>query len=230
MGYDSSCTLRFDGKTSRGTAWLEHKELVFRGPVRLAIPLATITAATARDGDSSADFTIGPAAEKWAKRITSPPSRLDKLGVKPGMTIAAIAIRDDAFLVEAAERVEKITRRAPAPACPVDAIFYGVNHRDGLGEVPALVRLIKPDGAIWIVRPKGRPEITEAETMAAGKRAGLVDVKVVSFSDTHTAEKFVIPVARRSVKELNAAEKPTTGAKPKARAKPPKGTRILNVD
>ena len=34
--------------------------------------------------------------------------------------------------------------------------------------------------------------------MAAGKRAGLVDVKVVSFSETVTAEKFVIPVARRT--------------------------------
>jgi hypothetical protein len=29
--------------------------------------------------------------------------------------------------------------------------------------------------------------------MTAGKLAGLVDVKVVSFSATHTAEKFVIP-------------------------------------
>jgi hypothetical protein len=33
--------------------------------------------------------------------------------------------------------------------------------------------------------------------MTAGKRAGLVDVKVVSFSATHTAEKFVIPRADR---------------------------------
>jgi hypothetical protein len=33
--------------------------------------------------------------------------------------------------------------------------------------------------------------------MAAGKQAGLVDVKVVSYSDTHSAEKYVIPVARR---------------------------------
>ena len=204
MGYDATCTLRFDGKTSRGTAWLEHKDLVFRGPVRLAIPLAAIRAATSRDGtlhvefgDSSADFTIGSAAEKWARRITSPPSRLDKLGVKQGMTIALIAIRDDAFLVEAAERAEKITRRPPAASRPVDLIFYGVDHRDGLGGIAALVRLIKPDGAVWIVRPKGRREITEAETMAAGKQAGLVDVKVVSFSDTHTAEKFVIPVAKR---------------------------------
>jgi hypothetical protein len=33
--------------------------------------------------------------------------------------------------------------------------------------------------------------------MAAGKAAGLVDVKVVSFSSTHTAEKFVIPISKR---------------------------------
>ena len=33
--------------------------------------------------------------------------------------------------------------------------------------------------------------------MAAGKTAGLVDVKVVSFSATHTAEKCVIPLAAR---------------------------------
>jgi hypothetical protein len=33
--------------------------------------------------------------------------------------------------------------------------------------------------------------------MKAGKTAGLVDVKVVRFSDTHTAEKYVIPVKDR---------------------------------
>jgi hypothetical protein len=214
MGYDATCTLKFDGKTSRGIAQLEHKDLVFRGTVRLAIPLAAISGATARAGTlfvefggKSAEFTIGTAAEKWAKRITSPPSRLDKLGVKAGMTIAAIGIADEGFLTEVAERAEKVTRRAPAATRPADLIFYGVDHRDALGEFASLARLIRPDGAVWIVRPKartvisarpkGRPDITEAETMAAGKRAGLVDVKVVSFSDTHTAEKFVIPVAKR---------------------------------
>jgi hypothetical protein len=33
--------------------------------------------------------------------------------------------------------------------------------------------------------------------MAAAKRAGLVDVKVVSYSSSHSAEKYVIPVANR---------------------------------
>ena len=204
MGYDATCTLRYEGKTARGTAQLEQKQLVFRGTVRLVIPLAAITTATARDGtlylrfgEKAAELGIGSAAEKWARRIANPPSRLDKLGVKSGMAIAAIGVSDDGFLAEVTGRARKVARKAPAAARPVDLIFYGVDHRDALGGIAALARLIKPDGALWIVRPKGRKDITEAETMAAGKRAGLVDVKVVSFSETHTAEKFVIPVAKR---------------------------------
>ena len=33
--------------------------------------------------------------------------------------------------------------------------------------------------------------------MAAAREAGLVDTKVVAFSDTHTALKLVTPVANR---------------------------------
>jgi hypothetical protein len=204
VGYDAQCTLTFEGKTSRGTAALEHKELLFRGSTRLAIPLSGITRAIARDGTlhvtfgtKSAEFKIGAAAEKWATRITNPPSRLDKLGLKPGMLVAAVRVEDELFLQEAEGRAAKLARRAPTAGKPVDLLFYGVEHRSGLERLPELVPLIKPEGAIWIVRPKGRKDITEVETMAAGKRAGLVDVKVVSFSDTHTAEKFVIPVANR---------------------------------
>ncbi len=60
-----------------------------------------------------------------------------------------------------------------------------------------LKKSLKPDGALWVIRPKGSAAISESEVMSAGKRAGLVDVKVVSFSATHTAEKFVIPRADR---------------------------------
>ncbi len=217
MGYDATCTMTVDGKTSRGTAWLEHKDLVFRGPVRLAIPLATIRTATARDGTlyvrfgkKSAEFAIGSAAEKWARRITSPPSRLDKLGVKPGMTIVSIGVTDDAFLTDVTGRAEKVTSKVPAASRPVDLIFFGVEHRDALARMSTLAGLIKPDGAVWIVRPKGRKDVTEAETMAAGKRAGLVDVKVVSFSETHTAEKFVIPVAKRPVPDEKRRDQDVT--------------------
>jgi hypothetical protein len=59
-----------------------------------------------------------------------------------------------------------------------------------------------------VIRPKGKAVITESDVMAAGKKAGLVDVKVVSFSETHTAEKFVIPVAKRQTAAPVSRQRP----------------------
>jgi len=53
------------------------------------------------------------------------------------------------------------------------------------------------DGAIWVIRPRGSDAISEGDVMAAGKAAGLVDIKVARFSDTHSALKFVIPIGQR---------------------------------
>ena len=72
-----------------------------------------------------------------------------------------------------------------------------VTREAELSRLEKLTASLKPNGAIWIIRPKGRPEISERATMASGNAAGLVDVKVVGFSATHTAEKFVIPLAQR---------------------------------
>ena len=49
-----------------------------------------------------------------------------------------------------------------------------------------------------MVSPKGKGALVkDTDVMAAAREAGLVDTKVVSFSDTHTALKLVIPVAKR---------------------------------
>ena len=45
----------------------------------------------------------------------------------------------------------------------------------------SLVPRLKADGVLWTLRPKGSPDLKEAEMMRAGQDAGLVDVKVVSF-------------------------------------------------
>jgi hypothetical protein len=79
----------------------------------------------------------------------------------------------------------------------VDVVFLGSESRRGLTKIAGLVPHIKRNGAIWTITPKGKGGIKDAEVMAAGKAAGLVDVKVVSFSDTHSANKFVIPKDKR---------------------------------
>ncbi len=79
----------------------------------------------------------------------------------------------------------------------MDAIFFAVAKAADLGRLEALRAKLSPAGAIWVIRKKGGGPVTEKAVMAAGKAAGLVDVKVVAFSDTHTAEKLVIPVKKR---------------------------------
>ena len=202
MGYEAACTLRQGTEVARGTAILEQHDLIFRGPTRLAIPLKTILSAVASEGSltvrygrSTAIFDIGAVAQRWAARITNPPSRLDKLGVKDGTTALVSGEKDSAFIEEMKTQGAKIVRTPPTGG--VDVIFYGASRRDMLDRLSELKRSLKPNGALWIIRPKGSKAITESEVMAAGKEAGLVDVKVVSFSETHTAEKFVIRLCDR---------------------------------
>ena len=103
-------------------------------------------------------------------------------------------------------------------------MFHPAPERHALEALQALKRRIFPAGAIWVVRPKGSKAITESETMAAGKRAGLVDVKVVSFSDAYTAEKFVIPLTARAASG-NAARKRGSARRSRAFPIPAQGVR-----
>jgi hypothetical protein len=66
-----------------------------------------------------------------------------------------------------------------------------------LSGVAKIAKSLKGPSALWIVYPKGQKTITENDVIAAGRKAGLKDVKVVGFSATHTALKFVLPLAAR---------------------------------
>ena len=202
MGAEARCSLTFGKTKAEGKALLETDALIFRGgDVRLSVPYRQISAVEARGGSlrvtfpgGTAVFDIGDAAPKWAAKIVNPPSRLDKLGVKPSHVVILLGIRDDAFLNEVAARTSRMSTRASGQA---DLIFYGAESRDALERLKPLQKHLKRDGAIWVIRPRGVKAITEADVMKAGKAAGLVDVKVARFSDTHTAEKFVIPLEER---------------------------------
>jgi len=203
MGYDAICTLITEGRTFSGTARLEEKALTFRGEARLAIPLAIIGGVEARGGrlrftagGREVVLTLGDAAEKWAKRIASPPSRIEKLGIKAGMRVGLVRL-DDPALVEDIESRGATLERNPR-ARGLDIVFFAASAPADLDRLGPLAARLQPAGALWLVRAKGKgAPIAESASMAAAKRAGLVDVKVVSYSDTHSAEKYVIPVARR---------------------------------
>jgi hypothetical protein len=209
MGREAACTARIGGKAVTGKALLETKELLFRGggaPVR--IPFTAIQAVEAAGGDlvvrhggGEARFALGAAeAAKWMERIKNPPGRLDKLGVKAGARVAVVGPIEPAFVAEARGRAAAVTEGGQ-PGGGEDLVFFAVEGKADLRRLRALAAAMQPAGALWVVRRKGAgAAVTEAESMAAGKAAGLVDTKVVAFSETHTAERYVIPVAARAVR------------------------------
>lgn len=201
MGFEANCTARFGGKESAGKARLEEKDLTFRGDFRLKIPLADIASAEAKRGtlivkftDGTAAFDLGAQAEKWALKIRYPCSRIEKLGVKPGMKVSVLGLADKSFPRELRERTTDISTK---PAKDSDVIFFAADDKPALAKLKALQNFMKKTGALWVIYPKGVKHIRELDVMAAAKSAGLVDVKVVSFSETHTALKLMIPLARR---------------------------------
>jgi hypothetical protein len=121
---------------------------------------------------------------------------LDKLGVRPGMRVAVLGVEDETIRPLLATRTSDITDGWPD--AHTDVVLLAADTRAALEPLEALSARIKPNGAIWVVSPKGKAAtLRDFEVIAAAKAAGLVDNKVASFSPTHTALRLVIPLARR---------------------------------
>mgnify|MGYP002403067525 CR=1 FL=1 len=73
----------------------------------------------------------------------------------------------------------------------LDLLFYGADSAAELARIGALVPALADKGALWVVSRKGKAaRVRDVEVMAAARGFGLVDSKVVGFSDTLTALRF----------------------------------------
>ncbi len=120
---------------------------------------------------------------------------VDKLGIKPGYTIAFVST---AWEIEPALR-ERILQRSGYPHAEeheaVDVVFVCAdNTTDAVRVLMHWKMHIKPAGVIWMLTPKRNQAgyVDQNELIAAGKQAGVVDNKVCSISPTTSAMRFVI--------------------------------------
>jgi hypothetical protein len=206
MGQERESTLRLGRKRIEGEALLETAEIIFRpvdGTKRLKFAFADIVKSVkAVDGelrfhteDGPAVLELGPAAEKWAEKILHPRSRAEKLGVKSGMPVAMIG----SFEADFQKELRAITKNISEGKIVEEAelIFAAMESAKDLGGVGKIAKSLKGATGLWIVYPKGKKEIPENDVIGAGRKTGLKDVKVVGFSPTHTALKFVLPLDKR---------------------------------
>ncbi len=166
------------------------------------MPLAEVSTAEPHDGwlrlvwgDETLELELGSQAAAWAERIRNPPSLLDKLGVKEGHRVSVIGLDDPALVVDLEARGAEVTTGRTLRGS--DLILFRADSIRDLRRLERLKGSLVRDGGIWVVSPKGDRSIRDVDVIAAAKEAGLVDVKVARWSDTHTAAKLVIPRALR---------------------------------
>jgi hypothetical protein len=207
MGSDVKCRVRFGKQESEGKALLETSEIIFRGDFRLKIPFATILSAKVVDdelqlqtAEGMAIFELGAVtATKWREKILHPKTRIEKLGIKPGTRVSLIGFekKDEEFVKEIQKAKALMTPAGNTLPKNSDSIFLRIDSKKQLGQVAKIAEQLCGATALWVIYPKRRQDITEGDVFAAGHQAALTDLKVVGFSSTHTALKFVIPVNKR---------------------------------
>jgi hypothetical protein len=162
MGSEAVSRVNYKGQASEGKALLETSELIFRGgDFRLRIPFTQIASLEAADGElrvgydgGVAVFELGRDADRWAEKIRNPRGLLDKLGVKPGMKVAVLGIKDEEFVAQLTERAGELMQGEAV--MDADYVFYEADRVEDLARLQALRGAIKPAGGVWVVSPKGK--------------------------------------------------------------------------
>src|SRR6202795_4203845 len=208
MGSEVKCRVRFGKQESEGKALLETSEIIFRGDFRLKIPFATIQSIKVvgddlqvQSAEGATIFKLGSAtAAKWRDKILHPKTRIEKLGIRPGTRVSLIGFEndDEEFVTELQSAKALMISAGNGPTKDCDCIFLRIDTKKQLAQVAKIAKEMLGVVALWIIYPKGQQHITEGDVLSAGRKGWLTRIKVVGFSPTHTALKFVIPVNKRT--------------------------------
>jgi hypothetical protein len=193
MGKDAVVRAVFADGPDEGRLQYEPPKLIFRGRARRVFEGEALRGVRAEAGElvlaDGARFALGerPAAS-WAEAILNPKGRPEKIGIKAGQRAAILGVDDPDLVPELRSRGAQVVEERSA----LDLLFYAADTPAELGRLGELVPALAPSGALWIVSRKGKAAtLRDVEVMAAAKAHGLVDNKVVGFSVTHTALRFV---------------------------------------
>lgn len=192
MGKDAQVRAKFADGPDEGRLQYEPGKLLFRGANRRVFQGEDLKSLRVEDGDlvlaDGSRFALGEkTAASWAQAILNPKGRLDKLGVKPGMRVAVLGVADEDLAAELAARGAAQVDDLAA----LDLLFYAADSAAELARLGDLVPAMADKGALWVVSRKGKAAgVKDVEVMAAAKAVGLVDNKVVGFSQTLTALRF----------------------------------------
>jgi hypothetical protein len=205
VGQEVKTTLRFDGRILEGTALLEGDSLIFRGGVSLTVKFSEIMGVEASGGwlDLKTSrglmlLELGAKAEGWAEKIKNPKALVEKLGLGADKKVAVVGKLDAGLRAEIDSSGAKVAKSARGK--DFDVVFVAASAKKDLEKLPSVREMLKDDGAIWVVYPKGKEELRDRDVIIAGRTLQLTDNKVAKIDEELTATRFVIPASARKKK------------------------------
>lgn len=118
---------------------------------------------------------------------------LKKLGIKAGMRVCLVGAPEtfDGLLGPLPEDVTTLSRLGK----DLDYIHvFAKDQRELARRLPSCVKGLAKDGSLWISWPKKSSplavDLTGEEVRGAGRRAGLVDIKVCAVDEDWSGHKF----------------------------------------
>lgn len=205
MGQEVKTQLRWDGRIVEGTALLEGDHLVFSGGASVSLPFGEMWSVEADAGwleIKSARglmlIELGPKAEVWKEKIKNPKGLVEKLGVDASKKVLVLGKLDGGLVKDLEATGAKVAKSARGK--DFDIVFVVANKKPDLEQITKARVLMKADGAIWVVYPRGKEDLTERDVLTGGRTRELTDNKPVKIDESLTAVRFVIPVHLRKNK------------------------------
>src|SRR5262245_42659627 len=172
MGAETTCAVTVNGKPSAAKVRLETTVLQIRGTdLKLDVPFSAMKKVAARDGSLSIGYaggtltlTLGSSAARWADKILHPPSRLAKIGVRPEWRTVVVGEVEKEFIEELRAAVDTVSVGRMLKG--IDAAFVSVSRPVDFKRIASVKASMKPNGAVWLIRPKGSANVTEGAVMA----------------------------------------------------------------
>lgn len=196
MGLEAKCQARFGTQSAvLGKLHLDSVALTFSGGgIKWRLSLQAKRKAIVAEGwlfvasgRQSAAFELGNQARKWLEKIQHPPTRLDKLGIKPGHTCLLQGKFPPEFLAELKQAKVATSRSAGNSQV---ALLLVESPRE-LKRWDQLLLKAQPKTHFWLVWPKGTEAITQEDVLNYAADLGLGPNKSCAFDARLTAMRFM---------------------------------------
>jgi hypothetical protein len=194
MGREAKTAVDDGATRAEARLHLDSETLTIGPPFRLKLRLDAVDRCVV--GEGGFEIASGPAqlsialsakdAAAWAKAILNPPSLATKLGLKPGLHVAAIGAlpAEVAALLPEAGRHDRLPKTIDAPL-----ILAMVPAALPVKDLGKLRTILSPGAAAWLIYEKG---VTNGDRLIlAARAAGLKDTKVAKISDRFAALRFI---------------------------------------